>query len=62
MSARGVAKPVLTTVITDGRAIGMILSRGLAGYEAWTADEKSLGLFMSTKDAHAAIVAEVATS
>lgn len=52
-------RPTLVTVIREGKAIGMILNRGLAGHEAWTADEKSLGMFVSAKDAHAAIVAEV---
>jgi len=55
MSARA-TKPVLTTVIVGDKAIGMILNRGLSGFEAWTADEKSLRLFPTTAQAHAAIV------
>jgi hypothetical protein len=57
-----VAKPALTTVIADGKVIGFLLSRGIAGTEAFTAGEMSLGMFMSAKDAHAAIVAEVTPS
>jgi hypothetical protein len=62
MSARPAQRPVLTTVITGGRVTGFLPDRGLAGTEAFTAGEMSLGMFMLAKDAHAAILAEMATS
>jgi hypothetical protein len=46
--------PLLT--VYDGRAcVGFILSRGRAGFEAFTADEKSRGLFATQQDATAAL-------
>jgi len=55
---RSSTRPTLVTSFVGERVVGMILARGITGWEAWTADEKSLGLFISAKDAHAAIVAE----
>jgi hypothetical protein len=61
MTARS-AKPALVSVTDGGKVIGFLLNRGIAGTEAFTAGEMSLGMFMSAKDAHAAIVAEVVPS
>jgi hypothetical protein len=36
-------KAPLMTVIDDGKVAGFILSRGRQGFEAFTADERSLG-------------------
>jgi hypothetical protein len=42
--------------VFDGReCVGFILARGRAGYQAFTADEKSLGLYPSQKQAADAI-------
>jgi hypothetical protein len=50
-------KPTLVSVF-DGRVcLGMILSRGAKGYEAFTADERSLGLFPTQADAANALSA-----
>jgi hypothetical protein len=34
-----------------GTCVGFILSRGVAGYEAFTADQQSLGVFKSEPEA-----------
>ena len=57
MSARA-TKPALATSFVGEKVVGFILRRGYLGFEAWTADEKSLGLFPSEDDAHSALVAE----
>ena len=57
MSAR-TAKPTLVTSFVGEKVVGMILARGPVGFEAWTADERALGMFQSEDDAHAALVAE----
>jgi hypothetical protein len=54
-----VSRPTLTTVIRDGRVDGFLLSRGPMGVEAWTVDERSIGIFADAELAHEAIVAEV---
>jgi hypothetical protein len=42
--------------VTDGReAIGFVLARGRAGYEAFTVDERSLGLFETAAEAANAV-------
>jgi hypothetical protein len=42
--------------VTDGReAIGFVLARGRAGYEAFTVDERSLGLFETAAKAANAV-------
>ena len=38
------SKPVLTTVIADGRVTGFLLSRGVQGVEAFDSLERSLGV------------------
>jgi hypothetical protein len=46
--------------ITSGFAgqvcIGFMINRGTAGFEAFSADEKSLGLFPTRREAAAAIM------
>lgn len=58
MTARTEKRPSLVTSFVGEKVVGMILARGVVGYEAWTADERALGLFQSEDDAHAALVAE----
>ena len=38
-------------VADGGKCVGFVLRRGRTGYEAFDADEKSLGLFASESDA-----------
>jgi hypothetical protein len=47
--------PAMLSVYDGQRAIGFILQRGKLGYEAFTANERSLGLFKNQNDAAAAI-------
>jgi hypothetical protein len=47
--------------VTDGReAIGFILARGLAGFEGFTREEQSLGLFKTAVAAANAVFDAVA--
>lgn len=57
MSARSNTRPTLTVSFQGTTVIGMLLSRGKSGVEAFDQNERSLGLFMSADDAHAALVA-----
>jgi hypothetical protein len=52
-------KPALLSIYSDRTCIGLILSRGKAGFEAFTADDKSLGLFSTEQSAADAISAAV---
>jgi hypothetical protein len=50
------ANPAMLTVFDDRRCLGFILSRGAAGFEAFSAaDEKSLGLHSDQAAAAAAL-------
>jgi len=55
-------KPALTTmanVLDDGRYLGVVFARGKSGVEAFDADERSLGLFPTAKQAaNALLIAE----
>ena len=54
MTARSAISPV--SYVTNGReAIGFVLARGRAGYEAFTVDEQSLGLFETAAKAANAV-------
>jgi hypothetical protein len=54
MTARSATTPMVSVV--HGRAcLGFILARGRAGYEAFTADEQSLGLFKTQAQAANAV-------
>jgi hypothetical protein len=44
------------SVFSCQSCIGFILNRGAAGFEAFSADEKSLGLFPTQREAAAAIM------
>jgi hypothetical protein len=55
MGARMSDAPI-ATVYSGQVCIGFILARGPAGFEAFSADEKSLGLFPTQRDAAAAIM------
>jgi hypothetical protein len=56
---RGAAMTVLVepfaSVYDDRSRLGVILARGRRGFEAYAADDHSLGLFPSTRKAAAAI-------
>jgi hypothetical protein len=46
--------------VYDGRTcIGWIMSRGKAGFEAFDADQRSLGVFATQREAAAALPADV---
>jgi hypothetical protein len=54
VTARLVISPL--AYVYDGRAcLGFILARGRAGFEAFTADEQSLGLFKTQAQAANAV-------
>jgi hypothetical protein len=45
------------TYVYDGReALGHVIARGKAGFEAFDADDKSVGLFPSQREAANAVV------
>jgi hypothetical protein len=46
----------ITSVYAGQVCLGFILNRGTAGFEAFSADEKSLGLFTTQQAAAAAIM------
>jgi hypothetical protein len=46
----------ITSVYAGQVCIGFILDRGTVGFEAFSADEKSLGLFPTQREAAAAIM------
>ena len=50
------SNPALVSVYTCQVCLGFILSRGPAGFEAFSADEKSLGLFPTQREAAAVIM------
>jgi len=54
MIARG-TKPTLVSVISGGRYLGCLLSRGPMGYEAWDAADRSIGMFADAKAAAEAV-------
>jgi hypothetical protein len=49
-------EPAIVTVYSGKICLGFVLARGDAGFEAFSADEKSLGLFPSPHEAAAAIM------
>ena len=46
----------ITSVFSGQICLGFVLNRGPAGFEAFSADEKSLGLFPTQREAAAAIM------
>jgi hypothetical protein len=46
----------IATVYSGQCCIGFVINRGATGFEAFSADEKSLGLFPSPHEAAAAIM------
>jgi hypothetical protein len=46
-------------VIVKGRCAGHLLSRGLQGIEAFSSDDKSIGLFKTASEAAAALAERV---
>jgi hypothetical protein len=58
------AKPSapMVSVYSGRTCIGFVLNRGVAGYEAFTADQRSLGLFKTQREAADAISAKVAAA
>jgi hypothetical protein len=49
-------EPAIVTVYSGKICLGFVLNRGEAGFEAFSADEKSLGLFPTQREAAAAIM------
>jgi hypothetical protein len=58
MTAAKPATPPLVSIYDGQRCLGFILARGKTGFEAFAADEQSLGLFQSQKGAVAALLAQ----
>jgi hypothetical protein len=54
MSTRATA-PTLVSVYSGRTCLGFVLARGCRGFEAYAADERSLGLFPNQRDAANAI-------
>jgi hypothetical protein len=50
------SEPSLVSVYSGQVCIGFVINRGAAGFEAFSADEKSLGLFQTQREAAAAIM------
>lgn len=48
--------PPIISVYAGQVCLGFILNRSTAGFEAFNADEKSLGLFTTQREAAAAIM------
>jgi hypothetical protein len=46
----------MTSVISGTVCIGFVLARGVSGFEAFAADQQSLGLFASEREAVAAVM------
>jgi hypothetical protein len=46
----------MVSVYSGQCCIGFVINRGTAGFEAFNADEKSLGLFPTQREAAAAIM------
>ena len=56
MSARAAQRPTLTVSFQGTTVIGMLLSRGKAGVEAFDVDEESIGVYPTSSEAHAALI------
>ena len=52
------ARPTLVSVYDGQRCAGFILSRGCAGFEAFDAEQHSLGTFATEREAARAIPAQ----
>ena len=50
------SEPSLVSVYSGQCCLGFIFNRGAAGFEAFSADEKLLGLFPTQREAAAAIM------
>ena len=50
------AAPLVSVFNDDGRCLGFLLPRGLVGFEAFTADEQSVGTFPAAKQAAGALL------
>jgi hypothetical protein len=51
-------EPAIVTVYSGKICLGFVLALGAAGFEAFSADEKSLGIFATQREAAAAIMRE----
>jgi len=56
MTTRATKQPPMVLVIEAGHYAGCILSRGVAGHEAFNAADQSLGLFATPAEARDAIL------
>ena len=52
----GMTDAPIATVYSGQCCIGFVINRGSAGFEAFSADEKSLGLFPTQHEAAAALL------
>jgi hypothetical protein len=57
-AAKPSAAVPLVSIYDSQRCLGFILARGKTGFEVFTANEQSLGLFQSQKGAVAALMAQ----
>jgi len=58
MSARP-TRPPMVSVYDGCTCLGFIFARGCRGYEAFSADEQSLGVFLDQRDALDAVTERV---
>src|SRR5262249_55843457 len=61
MTARATKSPTMILAIKDNRYLGCVINRGVAGHEAFSAVDESLGMFATPTDARDAILRELAT-
>ena len=50
------SEPSLVSAYSGQCCLGFVINRGATGFEAFNADEKSLGLFPTQREAAAAIM------
>jgi hypothetical protein len=55
MSTARILEPTLLAVLAGPACIGFVLARGKLGHEAFDADDRSLGIFPTQREAAAAI-------
>lgn len=62
MTTRTTKQTTMILVIEDGHYRGCVLNRGVAGHEAFSAADQSLGLHATPTDARDAILKALATA
>jgi len=56
MTTRPANAPQMFSVFADGRCLGFVMCRGPCGHEAFDRDQKSLGVFETSREAATAIM------